>query len=290
MAEISKSEYPSWIRGRIIEDEKTRKVAETLGKYALSSVCVEASCPNRGECWQKKQVTLMILGDQCTRACRFCNVSSEQPAMPSPSEPENVASAINDLAMEYVVITSVTRDDLRDKGSGQFVATVKAVKAARPGVKVELLIPDMGGDRTLLEKVALSGCDVLGHNIEIPQFLYVSLRRGADYKRSLDVLKTVKRYNQKIVVKSAIIIGLGETPEDVLGVIGDVYSAGTGILYIGQYLSPSKKHWPVKKYYTPEEFSIFKQKAEEIGFKTVRSGPMVRSSYKAYESFSDYQR
>lgn len=252
----------------------------------LKSICTSAACPNRGECWEKRHVTFMILGNICTRFCRFCNITGGVPEdAPDPKEPENISLAVKELGIKYVVITSVTRDDLSDKGAGQFLMTVKAIKSKNADVLVEILIPDFGADELFLSEMVFSGADVIGHNIEIPAALYPEVRPGADYTRSLKVLNVLKRTAGNIPIKSSIITGLGETEKDILLTMEDLKGAGVDIVYIGQYLSPSPDHWTVRKYYGPSEFHFLRKKAREMGFKAVLSGPMVRSSYRAYDSY-----
>jgi lipoic acid synthetase len=212
-------------------------------------------------------------------------VKSGKPEIPDIQEPEKIASAVKELGLKYVVITSVTRDDLDDKGAGHFVDVVKEIKSRNPETAVELLIPDMGGDAMLLQKIAFSGAEVIGHNIETPRKLYPVLRRGADYDRSLSVLRDLARNATELVIKSSIIIGLGESMEEIVDTLGDLKRNGVEITYVGQYLSPSKKHWPVKKFYTPEEFGFIEKRASKMGFGMVLAGPMVRSSFKAGESY-----
>ncbi len=276
---------PPWIRGKISWDENSGKVRDLLKELNLNSVCVDAACPNRGECWGKRHVTFMILGRNCTRRCGFCNVAGKSPEGPDTAEPARIARAVSELGLKYVVITSVTRDDLSDKGTGQFVRTVKEIKAKDPGVLVELLIPDMGADPDLLRETAFSGAKVVGHNMEMPESLYPAIRPEADYGRSLQTLALLKKQNPDIAVKSAIIAGLGETKKEIIRTIEDLRDVGVDILYMGQYLSPSVDHWPVKKYYTPGEFRALEEEARRKGFKTVSSGPMVRSSFRAHESY-----
>ncbi|MGB3114065.1 MAG: lipoyl synthase, partial [Candidatus Omnitrophota bacterium] len=251
----------------------------------LNSVCVSANCPNRGECWERRQVTFMILGNNCTRNCSFCNIREDFPESPDTKEPENISRAVEELGVEYIVITSVTRDDLKDKGAGQFLKTVWAIKKRSPEVKVELLIPDFDAEEIFLSEMVFSGADVIGHNIEMPENLYPEVRSKADYRRSLKVLSILKKKAANIPIKSSIIVGLGETADDVLRTMEDLKNTGVDIVYIGQYLSPSAYHWPVKKYYRPSEFHFLRKKAREMGFKGVSSGPMVRSSYRAYEAY-----
>jgi lipoic acid synthetase len=279
---------PDWIRRKLSFTREYFKVKKLLGGRGLNSVCTGAACPNRCECWGKGHVTFMILGGNCTRSCLFCNLRGGIPSPVDGEEPANIARAVKELALGYAVITSVTRDDLEDLGARQFVETVREIKRTSPATSVELLIPDMRGERALVEKIALSGADVIGHNIEVPRDLYPLLRREADYDRSLAVLARLARLArspQEAVVKSSIITGLGESTLDIITTMRDLKNAGVQVLYIGQYLSPSKKHWPVKKFYTPGEFDEFKAEGERMGFDCVFSGPLVRSSYRAAEAY-----
>ena len=279
---------PDWIRAKVSWDRNFGEVRDLLKELDLNSVCVEAACPNRGECWEARHVTFMILGNVCGRGCRFCNISGGSPDTPDPAEPRNVAAAVKKLGAKYIVITSVTRDDLKDKGAGHFTRTITEIKTKIPDIPVELLIPDLGGDPGLVRKIAFSSAEVIGHNIEMPEALYADIRPKADYRRSLDVLNilnTLKKEGADILVKSSIIVGLGETGEDVSRTLRDLKAAGTDIVYIGQYLAPSAKAWPVRKYYSPEEFKFFEEEAGRMGFGAVCAGPMVRSSYRAYEAY-----
>lgn len=248
------------------------------------TVCIEADCPNKGECWKDKHATFMILGNVCTRGCNFCDVSSGKPLPPDVTEPERVAGAVMELGIRYAVITSVTRDDLDDRGSGQFERTVKAIKSLSPETLVEILISDFSGIRELIERTAFSGACVIGHNIEVPASIYPAVRPGAHYARSLGVLRTLSDLRERgagIFVKSSIIIGLGEKYGDIVRTLRDIRCSGADIVYIGQYLSPSREHLPVEKFYEPGEFRDLAGEARGMGFGSVLSGPMVRSSYKA---------
>ncbi len=279
---------PSWIKGRVLFGEAYAEVKGTLKDLRLSSVCVEAACPNRGECWEKKHVTFMILGEICTRGCLFCGVSKGKPLSPDRGEGERIANAVERLAIKYAVITSVTRDDLEDRGSGEFIDTVRAVKKISPDTIVEILIPDFSARGALLERIACSGADVISHNIEMPERLYKEIRPASDYRNSIDVLGSLagfKSAENDFVLKSSIIVGLGETSDDIARTMYDIRSQGADILYIGQYLSPDKCNWPVRKYYTPEEFGSLRGKALGMGFGAVQAGPMVRSSYRALEAY-----
>jgi len=279
---------PGWIRGKLSWDDNSGEVRKLLKGWNLNSVCVEAACPNKGECWQARHVTFMILGGVCTRGCLFCNVAGGAPLDPAPDEPRNIAMAVKKLGVKYVVITSVTRDDLGDRGAEHFVNTVREIKTNVPEVKVELLIPDLDADPGLLRKIAASGAEVIGHNIEMPEDLYPAIRPKASYRRSLDVFRhlvEMKKQGADIFLKSSIIVGLGETEEDIYRTLKDLKDEGVDIVYLGQYLSPTCDHWPVNKYYTPAEFKSLEAKAREMGFRAVNAGPMVRSSYRAYEAY-----
>jgi lipoyl synthase len=279
---------PDWIRGKIPCSEGFSDVKGILAGLNLTTVCIEADCPNRGECWDKKHATFLILGEVCTRGCGFCNISRGAPSEVDPGEPERVARAVKGLGIKYAVITSVTRDDLEDKGAGEFAKTANAIKAFRPGTLVEFLIPDFDGNKALIEKAAFSGACVIGHNIEVPENMYPAVRSGADYTRSLGVLRVLADLRDKgadIFVKSSMMIGLGEKEADIIATLEDLKASGVDILYLGQYLSPSKAHHPVKKFYEPVEFGRLEQEARELGFKAVFAGPMVRSSYRAYEAY-----
>ena len=279
---------PSWIRGKLSLDDNYSKVKDLLKEKNIKSVCIEATCPNKGECWQARHVTFMILGDICTRGCKFCDVAGGEPNPPDALEPERIAAAIKELGMEYVVITSVSRDDLKDSGAGHFLKVVDKIKEKNPDIMVELLIPDFRCDTKLLRKIAFSGVKVVGHNIEIPEVLYDRVRTKAVYKRSLNVLKVlsdIRNEGADILVKSSIILGLGENEKDIFHMLEDLKDCGVDIVYLGQYLSPSGAHWPVHKYYTPEEFEFFEKETSKMGFKAICSGVMVRSSYRAREFY-----
>jgi len=281
---------PKWIRGKVSWDGDFNRTHDLIRELGLNSVCVEAACPNRSECWALRHVTFMILGDVCTRNCRFCNIAAGSGSVPDPAEARNIASAVKKLSIKYIVITSVTRDDLEDRGTGHFLETVREVKAAVPETTIELLIPDLDADPGSLREIAFSGAKVIGHNIEIPQPLYADVRPKADYRRSLDVLGILdgmKEEGADILVKSSIILGLGETENDVLRTLRELKDREVDIVYIGQYLSPSVDHWPVKRYYTPQEFKFLEEKARRMGFGAVRAGVMVRSSYRAFESYQN---
>lgn len=278
-------ERPVWIRAKYSWGENYSKVREILASGGLNTICVSGSCPNAGECWANKHVTFMLLGNLCTRKCKFCDVPAGIPGEPDPMEPDRIAQAVCGLNLKYVVITSVTRDDLDDRGAGQFIKVTEKIKELNPGTLVEFLIPDLDADYNLLSDISSSAAVVIGHNIEMPERLYKYMRPGSDYKRSLKTLNILKKISGLSMIKSSIMVGVGETDIEIKETINDLKAAGVDILYVGQYLSPSKKHWGVKKFYTPREFDDIRNMALDAGLKVVRSGPMVRSSYKAYESY-----
>lgn len=263
---------PVWLRRSLSYSRDFFTTRELLCQLKLNTVCEEAACPNIGECWSRKEATFIILGKSCTRNCLFCNVSCNHPEPVDEEEPVKIAQAVKLLQLDYVTITSVTRDDLADGGGSQFVKTVKAIKGQSPDTIVEILIPDIE---------LHSGADIIGHNIETVERLYPVLRPQADYRKSLDVLKRLNG-----LVKSAIILGLGEEWDEIIKTLEDLKEAGVSIVHIGQYLRPSKRHFPVAKYYKPQEFEDIGRIAMDLGFKAVSSGPLVRSSYRAKESYA----
>jgi lipoic acid synthetase len=278
---------PAWIKARFRPDDNYRASRELIKKARLNSVCIEADCPNRSVCWAEKHITFMLLGKQCTRACLFCNVRGGAPVPPDNEEPERVARAVKELGKKYIVLTSVTRDDLPDRGSGHFARTVRAVKELLPSAEVELLIPDMGAKEELIIECTASGACVAGHNIETVKRLYPGIRPAADYERSLKVLDIISdQKNTKFILsKSSMMLGLGEGLDEIYRTFGDLLGAGVDILYLGQYLSPSREHVPVRKYYTPDEFASLEDKARQMGFRSVCSAPMARSSFRAREAY-----
>jgi lipoic acid synthetase len=246
----------------------------------IHTICRSARCPNIGHCWERKTATFLILGDICTRACGFCAVAKGVPEPLDPGEPDRVADAARSLGLKYAVITSVTRDDLPDGGSGHFARTIRAVKAAGPGTKVEALIPDFGGDETALDTVLEPRPEVLNHNLETVEALYPAIgRAAASYGRSLGVLAAARRKGAR--TKSGLMLGLGEGPDEVLRAFADLRRAGCDLLTLGQYLQPTAANPPVARYYPPGEFEALRQKALEMGFLEVAAGPLVRSSFEA---------
>lgn len=271
---------PSWLK---IERPTRRTffvVADLLDRHGLETICSNARCPNAAECWSEGTAAFLILGRTCTRSCAFCAVAKGVPAPPRPEEPEALASAVRALGLRYVVITSVTRDDLADGGAGHFSASVRAVKAAEEGLKVEVLIPDFGGDARALRTVIESGPDVVNHNLETTEAVYPKIGRpAANYARSLEVLTRAKAFGA--TTKSGLMVGLGETRDDLVRAFRDLRTAGCDLLTVGQYLQPARGALPVVRYYDPAEFDELKSLALGLGFKGAVAGPLVRSSYHA---------
>lgn len=280
---------PEWLK---VEIGGTRcgKVGRVLDKFALNTVCEQAGCPNRGECFRSGTATFMLLGNHCTRHCAFCNVEHSQPEPVCPAEPENVARAAAELGLRHVVVTSVTRDDLGDGGAGHFAATVGAVRNRNPGAVIEVLIPDFQGDGRALQTVLDSKPDILNHNVETVPELYRDIRPEAQFSRSLELLSRVKERASGIFTKSGFMLGLGEEGTQVVSLLKSLRVAGCDIVTIGQYLQPSSSHFPVKEYVHPEQFEKYKNIALDIGIPCVASGPLVRSSYHAEEDFSKLVR
>ncbi|XP_078165778.1 lipoic acid synthase 1 [Carex rostrata] len=284
---------PDWMKETIPGGSKYTAIKAKLRELKLHTVCEEARCPNLGECWSGGETgtataTIMILGDTCTRGCRFCNVkTSRTPPPPDPNEPTNVAEAIASWGLDYVVITSVDRDDLSDQGSGHFAETVQKLKFLKPTMLIEALVPDFRGDASCVERVATSGLDVLAHNIETVEELQRSVRdHRANFKQSIDVLKMAKEYAPPgTLTKTSIMLGCGETPDQVISTMEKVRAAGVDVFTLGQYMRPSKRHMPVSEYVSPQAFERYRALGVEMGFRYVASGPMVRSSYKAGEFY-----
>jgi lipoic acid synthetase len=255
----------------------------------LHTVCEEANCPNIGECWHHGTATFMILGNTCTRSCGYCNVVHGTPHAPDPEEPVRVASAIHALALSYVVVTSVDRDDLPDFGAGHFARTILETRARIPGCRLEVLIPDFQGDEAALRIVLGARPDVLNHNIETVSRLYRTARPGGRYQRALELLRRSREIAPAIPTKSGLMVGLGEERDEIVTTLRDLRAAGCQIVTIGQYLRPSIANLPMVRYYTPAEFADLKRLALEIGFGHVESGPLVRSSYHAHEQTEAYE-
>lgn len=284
---LQNQKKPRWLKSQIPTGEKYYYIKKLLKNLKLSTVCEEAHCPNIGECWSGGTATIMIMGDLCTRGCRFCNVKTGNPkAWLDEKEPEKVAFALSRLGLNYVVITSVDRDDLPDEGSGHFAKTIRCVKDKLPQLLLEVLTPDFKAEEKWIQKIIDSGPDVFAHNVETVERLNASVRDPrAGYGQSLRVLEFVKKKKPSIYTKSSIMLGLGESRAEILSALKDLRSIGCDILTLGQYLRPRKRHIPVERYVSPEEFDEWKQLAEDMGFSYCASGPLVRSSYKAGEFF-----
>lgn len=278
---------PEWLKVKSNEGEENQAVMSLMRQLSLHTVCEEAGCPNCGECFNRKTATFMILGNVCTRNCRFCNVSKGRPLPVDSYEPMHIADAVEKLNLRHVVITSVTRDDLPDGGAGHFAAVIKAIRerfCGQPPV-IEVLIPDFLGDEKSLKKVLDAKPDILNHNIETVPRLYPRVRPMAIYSRSLALLKNAAKISPSVVTKSGIMAGLGETFEEMEKTMRDLRSHGCRLLTIGQYLAPSANHYPVAEYVTPETFDMYKETALNLGFDYVASAPLVRSSYMAEEAY-----
>jgi len=274
---------PDWIRVPAPTGEQYRELKTLVDAQRLHTVCQSARCPNIGECWQSRTATFLILGNTCTRRCAFCAVNSGKPSEYDLDEPRRVGKAVAALQLKYAVVTSVTRDDLDDGGAAIFAETIRNIHDTTPGCRVEVLIPDFQGDAGALKTVVDARPDVLNHNIETVERLYSLVRPQANYRRSLELLTRAKGFDAETTTKSGIMLGLGETDEEILAALRDLRAAGCEIVTIGQYLRPSAGHLPIHKYYTPAEFTHFAEEGTAMGFRHVESAPLVRSSYHARE-------
>jgi lipoic acid synthetase len=272
---------PKWLRAPAPVGANYHELNELIGRLRLHTVCESAACPNVGECWNQRTATFMILGTVCTRRCGFCAVSKGAPLAVDYDEPKRVAEAVAIMGLRFAVITSVNRDDRKDGGAELFALTIRAIRERVPGCGVEVLIPDFQGSRSAVETVMEAAPDVLNHNTETVPRLYRQVRLGARYERSLEVLATAKHLSPHCPTKSGLMLGLGETAEEVLQVMRDLRAHHVDILTLGQYLRPSPKHLPIVRYLPPEEFDEFRRAGYEMGFAHVESGPLVRSSYHA---------
>jgi lipoic acid synthetase len=277
---------PAWIRVKAPGAQAFTETRAILRAHRLHTVCEEAACPNIGECWGKRHATVMILGDTCTRACAFCNVRTGRPGPVDASEPRRVGEAIAALGLQHVVVTSVDRDDLVDGGAAHFAATIKAIRELTPSTSVEVLTPDFMRKDGALETVMAARPDVFNHNLETVPSLYRRIRPGAGYSHSLALLRRAKELDQSIFTKSGIMLGLGETEEEVLQLMDDLREARVDFLTIGQYLQPTRKHAAIARFARPEEFETLKQAGLAKGFLLVASSPLTRSSYHAAEDFA----
>lgn len=278
---------PQWLKDLVgrnkaaLRSSAALRAQESIDRHSLHTVCHAARCPNRGECFNCGDATFMVLGDICTRGCRFCAVSKARPLPPDDGEPARVAQAVKDWAIRYAVLTMPTRDDLKDGGAAHFARVITAVKTLTPDVKVEPLISDLRGDKEALQTVLAAGPDVLAHNVETVPELYRAVRVGADYRRTLELLENSKKLAPHILTKTGFMVGLGETDAQVKRLMNDLRAAGVDLLTVGQYLAPSAAHYPVARYPEPQEYRAWEEYALAIGFKGVASGPLVRSSYRA---------
>jgi lipoic acid synthetase len=282
---VSNRGKPDWLKIRP-PTEKFDEIKRIIKNHGLHTVCEESHCPNMSECWSGGTATFMVMGDTCTRGCRFCEVKAGKPLPLDPFEPDVLAMAVSKMGLDYVVVTSVDRDDLPDQGSEHFAKCIRAIKKLDPGILVEVLIPDFQGRSDLLKNIVDARPDVIAHNIETVQRLQSTVRdRRAGYKQSLSVLRNVKRMNPNIFTKSSIIVGFGETDLEMIHAMKDLRENEVDFLTVGQYLRPSDWHLPISEYVTPEKFGFFKMMGEDIGFRYVAAGPFVRSSYRAGELF-----
>ncbi|HXQ97234.1 MAG TPA: lipoyl synthase [Candidatus Limnocylindrales bacterium] len=275
---------PDWLKVKFFGGQNYQDLKGIMRTLGLHTVCESARCPNMGECWDHRTATFMILGNICTRACGFCSVPSGKPlGPPEEDEPERVAEAVAKMGLRYAVVTSVNRDDQPDGGAAIFARTISEIRRRVPGCKVEVLIPDFRGEWWALEIVLNARPDVLNHNTETVPRLYRQVRKGAIYERSLELLRRSKEFAPEIPAKTGMMLGLGETKEEVVSAMADLATQGTDILTLGQYLQPTREHLPIVRYVHPDEFAEYKIIGEQLGFKHVESGPLVRSSYHAFE-------
>ena len=274
--------HPDWVKVKAPGDPNYLRLKHILREKNLHTVCEEARCPNIGECWGNKTATFLILGDTCTRGCRFCAIDKGKPAALDPEEPRNVALVVKDLGLDHIVVTSVNRDDLPDGGAGHFAKTVFWIKALNPQIRVELLIPDFEGNLQALKTVVESGIEILNHNIETVPRLYGKVRPGHTYECSLNILSEAKKFRDDLLTKSGLMLGVGEIYSEVIATLHELREKKVDIVTLGQYLQPSNRQLKVDRYVTPDEFKEFKMAGEKLGFRHVESGPLVRSSYHAW--------
>lgn len=276
---------PDWLKVDSFSGQNYMHVKEILHSCHVNTVCDEALCPNRGKCFNENTATFMILGKVCSRHCRFCNVTSGGPEIPDTGEVTGIAQAVKELGLKYVVITTVTRDDLSDGGSKHFADTLSEIKRVNPDTHIEALISDLEGNLDDIHRILDTPCTVIGHNVETVPSCYEKIRPEAQYQRSIDVVAEIKKYRPELISKSGIMVGLGETKEEVLGVMRDLRAVDCDVFTIGQYLRPSKLHYPVKEYIHPDLFEEYKNIGLELGFKYVESSPLTRSSYLAHRAY-----
>lgn len=287
----SPSRKPDWLKVRLPGSRPYRRVQGVLRERRLHSVCQQARCPNIAECFQDGTATFLILGDTCTRACRYCNVAHGVPVPPDSDEPSRIVEAVQALGLQYVVITSVTRDDLADGGAGHFAACIAAIRERVPGCPVEVLIPDFQGNQRALEAVMAAGPTVVNHNLEVAPALFTELRPQGNYRISLELLRRISDETSKnIISKSGFMVGFGESHADIIALMEDLAGVHCQRLTIGQYQQPTRHHWPVRKFYHPDEFEAFREAAAAMGFRNVEAGPLVRSSYHAARTGTERER
>ena len=274
---------PEWLKVRLPAGPNFRDLVGVMRTQALHTVCEEARCPNIGDCWERRTATFLILGNVCTRHCAYCAIAHGLPTELDAEEPERVADAVAAMGLRHVVVTSVDRDDLRDGGAAMFARTIRLVRERLPRCSIEVLIPDFKGDAAALDAVLEAAPDILNHNIETVARLFPAVRRGGRYRRSLELLARAKARGTRWLTKSGMMVGLGESMDEVLATMGDLRSVGCDILTIGQYLSPGRDYVPIARYYHPDEFAAVKAEGLAMGFRHVESGPLVRSSYHADE-------
>lgn len=285
MATPKPTAKPAWLRRKLPTGPEYERIRHLIRDRHLATVCQEAMCPNQFECFARGAATFMLLGERCTRNCRFCAVAHGPLGPPDPEEPRRVAEAVRMLGLRYSVLTSVTRDDLADGGAGHFAAAIRAIRAGTEQTLIEVLIPDFQGDPQALAMVLAAGPEVLNHNLETVRRLYAEVRPQAEYRRSLELLGTVKRMAPAMITKTGIMVGLGETRAELLELFADLRRVDCDILTIGQYLQPTRDHLEVARFVPPEEFEVLREEALALGFRAVAAGPFVRSSYQAGELY-----
>ena len=282
--------FPKWIKTKAPVSKEYKDTLKLVNKNELNTVCEESSCPNIGECWQNKHITIIILGSICTRSCRFCNVTTGKPNSIDYSEPKRVAKSIKKLKVNHIIITSVNRDDLLDGGSKHFFNTIQNIKKNLPKTTIEILTPDFLRKKKAIENILKAEPDVFNHNVETIPRLYKTFRPGAKYFQSLKILSIIKKFNPKIFTKSGIMLGVGEQKSELLEVMDDLRLAEVDFITIGQYLSPSNKHYPIKKFITPKQFDDYALIGQSKGFLLVSSSPLTRSSYHANHNFKNLKK
>jgi lipoic acid synthetase len=286
-SELQPKKKPDWLKVKFPSHQNFFQVSSLLKEQNVHTICQSAKCPNVSECWTHRTATFLILGETCTRNCSFCAVQKGTPSLPQYDEPSRVAEVAASMGLQYVVITSVTRDDLPDGGASLFVQTIDAIRHKIPSTNIEVLTPDFGGNDHALMTVVAARPDIFNHNVEVPESLYSTINRTIDnYKRSLKVLERAKEYGA--ITKSGIMIGLGESTEDILHTFSDIRRTGCNLLTIGQYLQPTRNNTPVSKYYSPLEFEQLQKIALDFGFEEVEAGPLVRSSYRAHRMYKTF--